>query len=67
MQDQMMTNEDRLTIRKQVLKGPECQAGNYIWWFGEVGGGRGQGDDRDGLYITPGLNYSSAVRIQGSW
>lgn len=52
--------------QKTSHEGLQWQPGTCIWWFGEVGGGHGEGDLRAAPRITPGFNYSSAVRIKRS-
>lgn len=60
MRDRVIRNEERLRVRKQVLKGLQGQTGKCLWWSGEVGGSGG----REILEEVPALLQASATAMR---
>ena len=60
MWDRVIRNEERLRVRKQVLKGLQGQTGKCFWWFGEVGGSGGRAISEE----VPASLQASATAVQ---
>ena len=60
MWDRVIRNEERLRVRKQVLKGLQGQIGRCLGGFGEVGGSGG----REILEEVPVLLQASATAMR---